>query len=286
MQDSNRTSKRQTMLLNDVFPQQIAKDLLAGKKVEPQQHECVSIFFSDIVGFTTISSQLDAREVSDLLDRLYTKFDQLADKHRIFKLETIGDAWVGATNLVQNQPDHAARIARFSIEAVRAAQATAIHRRKPEMGKVKIRVGFHSGPVVSSVVGTRNPRFCLFGDTMNTASRMESTSIQLRIQCSERSAKMATKQDRSLKFSYRGEVAVKGKGDMKTYWLYNGVDFTVEEEPSHSEYSEVDVDEVTSEFVDINTAQTKANSRDDSKTLSISSHSSSNEGMDASSLPV
>jgi class 3 adenylate cyclase len=103
----------------------------------------------------------------------------LTGKHGVYKLETIGDAWVGVCNLTKTQPDHAARIARFSIDAVSAAQKTAIHPDKPEMGNVKIRVGFHSGPVVSSVVGTKNPRYCLFGDSMNTGSALTSSPLTI-----------------------------------------------------------------------------------------------------------
>lgn len=231
MQERNKFASKQSSLLQDVFPEHIAKALLAGKKVTPEQHECVTIYFSDIVGFTRISSILSASQVSDLLDRLYTLFDGLAEKHGVFKLETIGDAWVGVTNLNRPQPDHAARIARFSMDALRAAQSTPIHLERPEMGNVQIRVGFHSGPVVASVVGTRNPRYCLFGDSMNTASRMESTSSPLRIQCSETAAELAKSQDESLKFSYRGKVKVKGKDLMKTLWLNCGENI----EPQHTD---------------------------------------------------
>ena len=219
LEEKAKRTTTQQRLLQDLFPEHIARDLLAGKKVEPEQHDCVTIYFSDIVGFTTISSKLSAQEVSALLDRLYIQFDALAVKHGVFKLETIGDAWVGVCNLTEKQADHAARIARFSIDAVQAAANTPVDLADSSLGNIKIRVGFHSGPVVSSVVGTKNPRFCLFGDTMNTSSRMESTSEELHIHCSETAATLAKKQDQSLHFTSRGKIAVKGKGKMQTYWL-------------------------------------------------------------------
>ena len=140
MQERHQFANKQSTLLQDVFPEHIAKSLLAGIKIAPEHHDCVSIFFSDIVHFTSISSRLTATEVSDMLDRLYTQLDELAGKHVVFKLETIGDAWVGVTNLTKIQNDHAARIARFAIDAIRVAQRTHIHPQRPELGNVKLRV--------------------------------------------------------------------------------------------------------------------------------------------------
>ena len=211
----NRTDN----LLYSVFPKHIAEALRQGKKVEPENHECVTIFFSDIVGFTDISSNLDPLKISDLLDRLYSSFDTLSTYHDVFKVETIGDAYMAVTNLTKSQPDHCKRIAQFAMDAIRAANQTPIDRDDPSFGNVNIRVGFHSGPVVSNVVGSRNPRYCLFGDTVNTASRMESNSLVNRIHCSEDSARLLQLQYPEMKVASRGAIDVKGKGKMNTYWV-------------------------------------------------------------------
>eukprot|EP00934_Nitzschia_sp_Nitz4_P006330 Nitzschia sp. Nitz4//scaffold24_size164493//113881//116306//NITZ4_002340-RA/size164493-processed-gene-0.240-mRNA-1//-1//CDS//3329544150//6320//frame0 len=206
-------------LLYDVFPKHIAEALRMGRKVEPENHECVTIFFSDIVGFTNISSELDPLKISDMLDRLYNAFDALSHYHDVFKVETIGDAYMAVTNLTKKQPDHCKRIAEFAVDAIRVANQTLIDKEEPSKGFVNIRVGFHSGPVVSNVVGSRNPRFCLFGDTVNTASRMESNSAPNRIHCSGDSADLLMVQHPKLKLNPRGVIQVKGKGDMHTYWV-------------------------------------------------------------------
>ncbi len=113
MMETNTKYRKQlkdsAALLHNVFPKHVAAALMSGKKVEPEEHDCVTIYFSDIVGFTSISSSLSAQEVSEMLDRLYVEFDNLAGTHGVFKVETIGDAWMGVCNLHQAQPDHAAR---------------------------------------------------------------------------------------------------------------------------------------------------------------------------------
>lgn len=216
---SHSYRSRENALLEEVFPPHIARALREGRKVEPEKRDSVTIFFSDIVGFTNISSQLAPEKISDMLDRLYTRFDALSTAHKVFKVETIGDAYMAVTNLVDDQPDHACILGKFAKDALKAARETLIDAENPSTGNIQIRVGLHSGPVVANVVGSRNPRYCLFGDSVNTASRMESNSIVNQIHLSESTAKLIQTQSPDLKTTYRGEINVKGKGLMNTYWL-------------------------------------------------------------------
>eukprot|EP00980_Cylindrotheca_fusiformis_P023348 scaffold10399_cov113-Cylindrotheca_fusiformis.AAC.8 len=212
-----------SMSLFDIFPRHIAEALREGRAVEPEHRDMVTIFFSDIVGFTQLSAQLPPRKVALLLNRLYTKFDALSQKHDVFKVETIGDAYMAVTNLVKNQEkDHAKRIAEFAIDAVREANETLVDEEDPLKGYLNVRVGFHSGSVVADVVGTRNLRYCLFGDSVNIASRMESNSKANRIHCSLASAEILAKQCPSLPVKSRGLIPIKGKGEMHTCWVNEG----------------------------------------------------------------
>lgn len=211
---------KSSISLFDIFPQHIAEALKEGRTVEAEHKECVTIFFSDIIGFTTLSSTMEPRKVADMITRLYGKLDSLSAKHDIFKVETVGDAYMAVTNLVKPQDeDHVARIAAFARDAVKAANTTMIDTEDPSKGFVDIRVGFHSGPVVADVVGNTNPRYCLFGDTVNTASRMESSSKRNRIHCSSTSAELLMDQAPNCHLQSRGMITIKGKGDMHTYWL-------------------------------------------------------------------
>jgi class 3 adenylate cyclase len=210
------------LLSLQVFPRHIAEALRDGREVEPEHHDCVTIFFSDVVGFTTISSELDPQKVSNMLHRLFNRFDALAEKHQVFKVETIGDAWMGVTNCVADQStDHAKRIALFALDAVQAASETLIDEDDPDRGYLAIRVGFHSGPVLTNVIGSHTPHYSLFGDTVNTASRMESNSEPGRIHCSKNAALLL--QDQStpaeLGICRRGKIHIKGKGEMTTFWV-------------------------------------------------------------------
>lgn len=177
------------------------------------------VYFSDIVGYTEIASSLSPTKLSDLLDRLYSKFDRLCDLHHVFKVETVGDAYMAVTNLVKEQHDHVALMARFALDALETASGTLIDEDDPSKGSIKIRIGFHTGPVASHVVGSKNPRYSIIGDTVNVASRMESTSKEGRIQCTEKSARLLEEQCPDVEVVRRGRQHVKGKGTMVTFWV-------------------------------------------------------------------
>ena len=216
-----RDQAMQARVLHDVFPPHIADMLKRGEKVKPERRENVTLYFSDIVGFTNISATLSPAKVSDMLDRLYHRFDAISDKYDIFKVETIGDAYFAAANLVKDQPNHGERMANFAMEAMSAAENTLIDLERPSAGCIKLRIGLHTGSVVTNVVGSKNARFCLFGDTVNTSSRMESTSVAGHIHCSPEAAAAIGAQCSALQGSLvsRGVIPVKGKGEMETFWL-------------------------------------------------------------------
>ncbi|CAB9496779.1 Receptor-type guanylate cyclase gcy [Seminavis robusta] len=220
IQNQERKTISNEDFLYKVFPQKIADSLVRGDKIEPESHDCVTIFFSDIVGFTTISSTCSPLKVSDMLDRLYVALDALTQKHELFKVETIGDAFMAVSNLIEDQSwDHVKRVAEFSLEAIEAASKISVDLDDTSKGFVEIRCGFHSGPVVSNVVGSLNPRYGLFGDSVNVASRMESTSQPGRVNCSAEAAELLMKQAPQIPLRKRGEIEIKGKGLMSTYFV-------------------------------------------------------------------
>ncbi|KAM9716169.1 guanylate cyclase 2G [Menidia menidia] len=214
---------RADKLLSSMLPRYIADQLMSGKCVEPQSYDMVTIFFSDIVGFTSMCSVSSALEVVNFLNDLYSLFDDIIKMYDVYKVETIGDAYMVASGLpISNGNKHALEISMMALHFLRAIQVFEI----PHMPNkiLSIRVGIHSGPVVAGVVGTTMPRYCLFGDTVNTASRMESNSLPLRIHISQSTADILV-QAGSYELEERGEIEMKGKGFQKTYWLLDKIGF-------------------------------------------------------------
>jgi class 3 adenylate cyclase len=210
--EQERTSK----LLNSILPKSVARQLAAGKEVEAERHPNVSILFSDIKGFTSISSTVEPKEVMAMLNLLFSKFDALCEKHDVYKVETIGDAYMVVSGLPEKKEMHADALADFALDMIEAAHTV----RSPRDGQpLQIRVGLHSGSVTPGVVGKMRPRYCLFGDTVITASRMESTGIPDNIQLSQAFKNSLLAPD-AYDILQRGLIEVKGKGMMVTYLLY------------------------------------------------------------------
>jgi class 3 adenylate cyclase len=179
--------------------------------------------FADLAGFTAWSSVREPVQVFTLLETLYRAFDDIAKRRRVFKVETVGDCYVAVTGLPEPRRDHAVAMARFARECVTQMQML-VKRLEvtlgPDTGDLELRVGLHSGPVTGGVLRGERSRFQLFGDTMNTASRMESTGARGKIQISEDTAELLRQGGKDRWIKIRDETIVaKGKGEMQTYWL-------------------------------------------------------------------
>ncbi|GBL84777.1 Atrial natriuretic peptide receptor 1 [Araneus ventricosus] len=209
--------KKSEELLYQVLPKSVAEQLKRGKAVEPEYFDSVTVFFSDVVGFTQMCSMSTPIQVVDFLNDLYTCFDAIINDFDVYKVETIGDAYMVVSGLPdRNGMRHAKEIARMSLALLKAVTSFKIRHRQDDT--VKLRIGIHSGPCCAGVVGQKMPRYCLFGDTINTASRMESTGEQLKIHVSP-DTKIALDYFGNFTLVPREEIQVKGKGKMQTYWL-------------------------------------------------------------------
>uniref|UniRef100_A0A8C9U9T7 Guanylate cyclase n=1 Tax=Scleropages formosus TaxID=113540 RepID=A0A8C9U9T7_SCLFO len=212
-------------LLTQMLPPSVAEALKLGSTVEPEYFDNVTLYFSDIVGFTTISANSEPIEVVDLLNDLYTLFDAVIGNHDVYKVETIGDAYMVASGLpVPNGDRHTAEIANMALDIL-SAVGTFKMRHMPDV-PVRIRIGLHTGPCVAGVVGLTMPRYCLFGDTVNTASRMESTGMPYRIHVSHSTVRILLELKEGYKVQLRGRTELKGKGMEETYWLVGKDNFT------------------------------------------------------------
>uniref|UniRef100_A0A0K0F3E9 Guanylate cyclase n=1 Tax=Strongyloides venezuelensis TaxID=75913 RepID=A0A0K0F3E9_STRVS len=221
MKELVEEKKKADILLYRMLPKTVADKLKLGQTVQPESFESVTIFFSDVVSFTTLCSKSTPLQVVTLLNELYTTFDAIIDENGVFKVETIGDGYLCVSGLpVRNGNEHAKHVADMSFGFLKSLKTFKI----PHMpnDKLNIRIGMHTGPVVAGVVGLTMPRYCLFGDSVNIASRMESNSKPGRIQISIESNRYLTEIIGGYKTEPRGEVIVKGQGVMQTFWLLTG----------------------------------------------------------------
>ncbi|CAG9860421.1 unnamed protein product [Phyllotreta striolata] len=222
-EELSQEKKRSEELLYQVLPRPVANQLMLGQIVKPEQFECVTIYFSDIVGFTSFCARATPMQVVDLLNELYSTFDEIITRYNVYKVETIGDAYMVVSGLPhRNGDNHAKEIALMALAILNKVKVFTF-KQIPEF-QLQVRIGIHSGSVCAGIVGQVMPHYCLFGDTVNTASRMESSGKPQKIHVSE-STKNILESFGTFDLEIRGEVELKGKGTMTSYWLLRSTEF-------------------------------------------------------------
>ena len=204
-------AQSESLLLN-VLPKPIADRLKRDRGVIAESHPAVTVMFADLVDFTPFTQRTAPDRVVGVLNEIFSAFDRLAERHGLEKVKTIGDSYMAAGGLPQPRPDHAEAVADMALDML-----SEIQRLCERLGLgLQLRIGIASGPVVAGVIGRQKFTYDLWGDTVNTASRMESNGIPGQIQVTEPVYQALRA---AYRFEARGEIEVKGRGRMRTYLL-------------------------------------------------------------------
>jgi class 3 adenylate cyclase len=217
-----RANELNRRLLLNILPERIADRIQAGETVIAERFDDVTLLFADIVDFTPMSSRMGPQEVVDVLNAVFSAFDDLVDRHGLEKIKTIGDAYMVVGGLPGQPEDHVGRVAEMALGL--AAEVDALEIARHHM--IRFRIGINTGPVVAGVIGRQKFIYDVWGDTVNTASRMESLGLPGRIQVTQ--VVYERLRDR-FHFEQRGSVDVKGKGRMETWFLTGPLAETTDE---------------------------------------------------------
>lgn len=200
-------------LLHEILPFQIAERIISGEKNIAEVRDNVSIIFTDIVGFTSISQQIPAEEVVSILNELYSKFDAIAIKYGVEKIKTIGDSYMAACGIPNPVADHKIRISHFAFDVLEESKKVVFSNNQ----QLELRIGIHSGRAIAGVIGTNKFTYDIWGDAVNTAARMESYGKTGKIHVSQDFIDGLSEDDITIQF--RDTLLIKGKGSMKTYFI-------------------------------------------------------------------
>ena len=204
-------AKAEGLLLN-ILPRSIADKLKAQTQPIADQFGSASILFADVVDFTPWSERLAPAEVVGYLDRLFSHFDELAERHGLEKIKTIGDCYMVAAGVPTPRPDHAGALAAMALDMLVAMRS---HEDVAPLG-LELRIGINSGPVVAGVIGRKRFLYDLWGDAVNTASRMESHGTPGRVQITRATYELVAD---AFECEPRGTIAIKGKGEVEAWYL-------------------------------------------------------------------
>ena len=199
-------------LLLNVLPQSIVEQLKREGTVAAESFSDVSVLFADIVGFTELAARQDPKTLIEALNELFSTFDSLVDALELEKIKTIGDCYMVVGGAPTSRPDHARAIAELALGIKEAV----VQHNKKHHTTFAVRIGINSGPVVAGVIGTKKFSYDLWGDTVNVASRMESSGAPDEIQVTETTYAHVRE---LFTFEDRGKIEIKGKGEVRTYFL-------------------------------------------------------------------
>jgi class 3 adenylate cyclase len=219
----NRERQRSERLLLNILPAPIAERLKNESGTIADQFSSVSVLFADIVGFTTLSSRISTEALIDILNEIFSCFDRLARKHNLEKIKTIGDAYMVVGGLPTPSEGHAVAMVEMALDMRAAVRDYA----KESVEPIDIRIGINTGPVIAGVIGVEKFAYDLWGDTVNTASRMESHGLPGLVQISEATFQAISDSDSAgaYRFEDRGGIHVKGKGQMQTFFVEREPEF-------------------------------------------------------------
>ena len=212
MQELDAEKAESERLLLNILPAAIAARLKRDAGVIADSFDSVSVLFSDIVGFTPLSERLSADEMVEWLNEVYSAFDAMVQEHEVEKIRTIGDGYMVAAGVPFERDDHAGALVRLALDMTAYFADLA-----PIQGhKANVRIGINSGPAVGGVIGTHKFQYDIWGDSVNTAARMESHGVPGRIHISEATYRLI---EGDFRCESRGSIDVKGKGQMDTWFV-------------------------------------------------------------------
>lgn len=209
---------RSEELLLNILPAEIADELKIKGYVDAKQIEQVTVLFTDFEGFTALSESMQPQNLVNLLNECFSAFDQIMEKYQIEKIKTIGDAYMAASGLHQNKSNHAETMVKAALEINDFIKEKSIQQKALQLPFFNIRIGIHTGPLVAGIVGLKKFQYDIWGDTVNTAQRLEAAGAVGQVNISKTTFNLIKNQP-DFSFYFRGQQAVKGKGKLDMYFV-------------------------------------------------------------------